>query len=158
MTLDAIDIAPRGSTIVDLLGRETHDTWSEFGCCYGSRIADWTPARGEQAARETKEAQRVVNRATREQLAAWLTARGVTSWPEQKRHELRTRAMIEIGVARYPRRFVNEAQRVWSCSACKATGDLLATAANGARSCSACGAAGWKLWLQAKSREAAGRP
>lgn len=146
--LDELDLTPRGATVIDLLGREVAEAWTPFGTLHCSRAKDWTPESGARFKVDNEAAERVVRGATREEMTAWLVARGRVAWAEEKRGSLRSRVMIVINELRYPREFINEAPREWHCSRCKETGELLKID-RGVRTCARCGAPGYAVQLTA---------
>lgn len=148
--LNDLDLIPRGETIIDLLGDATIEMW---GTCmtHASYMADWTPEKGALAGRERIEAEKVIKRATRVEMAWFLASRGiyldVYDMTGNAKH-MRFACERLVQEARYPRRFINVAEDVWVCS-CGYEGARKPGRFKHDASCAGCGRPSYLLQLKA---------
>lgn len=105
--LAGVSLAPVGEMIVNLLGKTTRAEWTPFGCSYSTHMAEWTPESGQKAATLMAETEKVVEKATKSQLVAFLETHGKWVPTGETKRSLVCSVMILINEKRYPKRFIN---------------------------------------------------
>ncbi len=112
---EAIDLTPTSETVIDLLGRDVPEMFSPFGTCHGTSKADWTPEKGAAWKAEYEAAEKLLAKAKRSDLIAYLARFGIDTFARATRYSLASRALIAVCDARAPKRFVNAAPNDWIC-------------------------------------------
>lgn len=115
LTLETLDVSPRGVTEIDLLGQETEIGFRPWGSTYATRLRGWTPAHVEPARIEREAVERMLKSCTKKEMLAFLEAHGHGGRAWGKKTNMRTTVMIVINELRYPREFVNAAPNVYVC-------------------------------------------
>ncbi len=116
MTLQELVVAPLAVTEINLCGRALPETFAEFGCSYGSKLANYTPEMGKALTEAREMHEKVARGAKRPEMVAFLTAHGKFATEAEKAGSLRLRCLIVLGEMLAPKVFVNAAPNEYKCS------------------------------------------